>query len=485
MTGQQMGRGEEVLVPTTVWRPGTSTVPPAAATVAGSGGYGGGAIGPLGRAGEPPLPPPSPLVASVGDIAGLRPRRRPRDGGEVPGADVDLIDALPRDDDPATHQRAGWPTVAAWLRAGKTAATRRDRLAVVAKFVRWWALTAPGAGLWQVTEDVVVAYLDQLGTGSGAAAGLNRGGKALAPATLAWHLSNLKSLYGYAARRQVIGHSPAQWVEAPEVGKVGTTPALDLTEGTALLRGAQAIAAEHPADAAAVALLTITGMRAGELESLTVGRVERSAGHWVIRFRLKGGAVIVVPLPEVAMALLRPLTAGRKPNDLLLQRADGRSFDRWRQQTALRRAARAAGLDVAKLTPHMLRATAATLLLAMGVPVEKVQKLLGHASPVTTQRYDRGEAQLDEHAVHRLAELLTQQPPPGPGRTADEPIADPTKTQPHDPRTPGSGSGSGADHVQHEPALLAPTVGPPPAGEAPTPPLTDAVAAAATQSHES
>ncbi|MEU1390035.1 MULTISPECIES: hypothetical protein [unclassified Nonomuraea] len=113
--------------------------------------------------------------------------------------------------------------------------------------------------------------------------------------------------------------------------------------------------------------------------------------------------------------------------------------------------------------------------------MEKVQALLGHASPVTTQRYDRGEAQLDEHAVHRLAELLTRQPPPGPGQTAVDLTPDPAKAQPHDPRSPGSG----ADHVQHEPPLLAPTGGPPPAGAAPTPPFTDAVAAAAAQSPES
>ncbi|OLT19144.1 hypothetical protein BJF79_02765 [Actinomadura sp. CNU-125] len=47
----------------------------------------------------------------------------------MPGADVDLIDRLPR-----TGPGASWPTVAAWLRAGKTAATRRTRLADTAAF---------------------------------------------------------------------------------------------------------------------------------------------------------------------------------------------------------------------------------------------------------------------------------------------------------------------------------------------------------------
>ncbi|MER5326572.1 tyrosine-type recombinase/integrase [Streptosporangium roseum] len=55
--------------------------------------------------------------------------------------------------------------------------------------------------------------------------------------------------------------------------------------------------------------------------------------------------------------------------------------------TALRRAATAAGVDHARLTPHTARATAATAALDAGVPLADVQELLGHASPVTTQRY--------------------------------------------------------------------------------------------------
>ncbi|WP_031172718.1 hypothetical protein [Streptosporangium roseum] len=52
----------------------------------------------------PVVPFGTTVVATVGDIAGLRPRRRKGDGGEVPGADVDDVDAL---GEPA------WSTVAA------------------------------------------------------------------------------------------------------------------------------------------------------------------------------------------------------------------------------------------------------------------------------------------------------------------------------------------------------------------------------------
>ena len=403
---------QDVLMPTAVLGPsGRRSGPHASESVPEPWTRPGrGADDPLGDLAGRAETAPAPLLLSVGEIPGLRPRRRTRDGGEVPGPDVDLVDALPRPPD----ADACWGTVAAWLRAGKTAVTRRDRLGDLANFLRWLQHAAPGTGLWQVSEDHVVAYLDALGTGTGAAAQLNRGGRPLAPATVARRLSTLKSLYRYAVRRDpAVRHSPAEFVDRPEVPTIGTTPAVTVEVAAALLGGAAAIADEHPADAAAVALLVNLGLRAGELEGLMVGRIGRDAGHTVVRFRLKGGREIKVPLAGTVRALVDPLTAGRSPADLLLVRADGRSFDRWRQRTALRRAARAAGLsptdlaDLDDLGPHTLRATAATLLLDAGVPVDHVQALLGHASPTTTQRYNRGEGRLDEHAAYQLDALLT------------------------------------------------------------------------------
>ncbi|GAA3935695.1 hypothetical protein GCM10023085_16440 [Actinomadura viridis] len=235
--------------------------------------------------------------------------------------------------------------MAAWLQAARTATTRQARLADTAAFLRWLAAAAPGVSLWTASEDVLVA-------------------------------------------------------------SEGTTPARPLAEATALLAGAEAIAATRPADAAAAALLISTGLRAAEVAALTAGRIADDSGHRVIRIRVKGGKTIALPLPPRVCALLEPLLAGRAPHEPLLQREDGRPFDRWRLTTALRRTARAAGVDPTGLTPHVLRATAATLLLDAGTPVELVQALLGHASPVTTKRYDRGTRRLDGHATYRLAGIL-------------------------------------------------------------------------------
>lgn len=399
-----------VLAPTALVRPGDPS-----GTTSGAGGGTGGPGG--GTGGERPVlvPPPSalarpaPLLDSVGQIAGLSPRRGPRrrrgDGGpstgEVPGADVDLVDALDRD-----GPSAAWPTVAAWLQAGRSVATRRARLADTAAFLRWLQAAAPGVGLWEVTEDTVVAYRDQIAAATGAAAHLLRGGRPLAPSSVARRLSSLAALYAYALRRHVISANPCEHVERPEVAGAGATPARPLREATALLDGAEAIAETYPVDAAAVALLVCTGLRAAEVTGLTAGRITDDSGHRVLRVRVKGGKTIAVPLPPRVRALLDPLLDGRAVHELVLTRPGGLPLTRWQLTTALRRAARAAGLDPKGLTPHVLRATAATLLLDAGVPVERVQAMLGHASPVTTQRYDRGDQRLDGHATYRLSTLL-------------------------------------------------------------------------------
>jgi integrase/recombinase XerD len=344
---------------------------------------------------------PAPMVASIGEIAGLSPKRARGDHGEVPGADVDLVDALP--------STLAWPTVAAWLTAGKTVATRRARLADLAAFLRWLDAHASGLDLLAVTEDTVTGYRETIATGR-ARAGVKSPGKPLAAASVARRLSSLASFYAYAMRRAGLTRNPAgaDHVERPEVSGAGKTPARTRAEARDLLgvTGTRVFAARHPIDAAAVALLLLCALRVAELAGLTAGQIAADAGHTVLVFARKGGKIDRVPVPAEASVLLLPLTDGRPSDALIFAGQDGRPWTRWRFTTALRRAANAAGIDHTKLTPHTTRTTAATALLDDGVPIEIVQALLGHASPVTTQRYDRGTRKLSGHGAYRMAALL-------------------------------------------------------------------------------
>lgn len=328
-----------------------------------------------------------PLVASVGDIAGLRPRRARGDGGEVTGAWVDVVDQL---------ERPEWNWVAGWLRDLKSAGTRRTYLGDVAAFVIFLDVVLPGADLRQANEDVAVHYRETLAV------------EGLAASTTARRLATMSSLYRYALRpeRRVDGidRNPFANITRPVVAAEGKTPALDLEQTAALVDACEQLAERHPADGACAALLVHTAIRVSEAIGLRVGSIVWTSGHCTITIRRKGGKEAVVPLPPLVCSLLEPLTLDRAPDEPLFVQ-DGRSWDRWRPYTALRRVAKLAGIDV-PLHPHMLRATAATLLWDAGVDPAVIQELLGHANLATSQLYNRGHVKLERSGTYRVAGII-------------------------------------------------------------------------------
>jgi site-specific recombinase XerD len=76
----------------------------------------------------------------------------------------------------------------------------------------------------------------------------------------------------------------------------------------------------------------------------------------------------------------------RDPGDVLFLSRTGRPLDRVRLYQVVQAACRRAGLGVA-CSPHALRHSFATHLLARGGDLRAIQELLGHASLSTTQIY--------------------------------------------------------------------------------------------------
>lgn len=335
---------------------------------------------------------PRVRVASVGDLAGLSPRRARGDGGEVAGAAVDTVDALDR--------RIEWPTVVAWLSDKRAVTTRQGYLQNLAHFVRWLAAAAPGTGILQVDRHLLDLYRDAMATGRGF-------DKPLGPDTVSWRLATLSSLYDFAFKADAVLSNPVVKVRRPETGGVGKTPTMTEEESAALILGAARIAKEHPADAAAVALLVVCTIRVGELLGLAVGDVRDEGNHVVLLFRRKGGRTGRVPVPPLILPLVEPLRIGRAAGEPFVCDPDGTPWKRWRTYTALRRAAGAGGIPrerADRIRPHGSRATGTTLLLDAGADLRKVQHALGHSSPNTTQDYyDRGTVALSSHVVYALA----------------------------------------------------------------------------------
>ncbi len=160
-----------------------------------------------------------------------------------------------------------------------------------------------------------------------------------------------------------------------------------------------------PRDAAALALLVGAGLRRTEAAALDLVDLDLEAEQ--LRVLGKGNRERTVPLQNGTLEALRDWVAirGQAPGPLLLAVTGGRELtsDRMTGDALLRVCQRRAKkAQVRGFSPHDLRRTFASSLLDAGADISSVQQLMGHASVVTTQRYDRR----GERAKRKAAGML-------------------------------------------------------------------------------
>lgn len=139
---------------------------------------------------------------------------------------------------------------------------------------------------------------------------------------------------------------------------------------------------------AVVALFT-TGLRIGELVTVCLGDVSAQDGSIQVRGKGNRERRVYMPGTQALSALRRFLDARTVVGagcDRLLVTEGGNPVSSQHVRTRLRSLGEKAGID-RRVTPHMLRHTAATQLLEAGVDIRFVQTLLGHTSIATTQIY--------------------------------------------------------------------------------------------------
>ena len=141
-------------------------------------------------------------------------------------------------------------------------------------------------------------------------------------------------------------------------------------------------------------LMADTGLRAGEVRRLVWGDIDFEGRRVLVRNLMgptKSKRERTVPMTQRVM-------------DLLQQRLQTRHginvFSTQDIKKTLMSAAAAA--KVGRVTPHMLRHTFATRLLDQGVPLNDVQYLMGHSTPVLTQRYDHPRPERHKRAIAAL-----------------------------------------------------------------------------------
>ena len=223
-----------------------------------------------------------------------------------------------------------------------------------------------------------------------------RRGAGRAGVTLARGLSALRSFFGFLDRTGVLSNHALQSVRAPRRPHSVPRP-LSERAARATLAAVGELATTAWVARRDVALLTLLygcGLRISEALGLDRGEAP-GPGQGSLRVRGKGGKERLVPLlPVVCEAIAAYLEAcptPLKPRDPLFVGLRGRRLNAGVVQATMRRLR--PGLNLPdSATPHALRHSFATHLLAAGGDLRTIQELLGHASLSSTQTYTEVDA---------------------------------------------------------------------------------------------
>jgi len=215
----------------------------------------------------------------------------------------------------------------------------------------------------------------------------------LAPSSLARKSSALRQFFGFLVDEGLRVDDPSSALPRPRARRP-LPRLLNHEEVALLLVRAEEEAASERADAvrmlALLELLYGSGLRATELVSLPLAAVPRDAPFLTVTG--KGGQQRMVPVSTRARQALSRWLALRPGGGKFLFPSRTGHVSRVRLFQLLRDLAGRAGLDPAKVSPHVLRHAFATHLLEGGADLRVLQTLLGHADIATTQIYTHVDA---------------------------------------------------------------------------------------------
>ena len=216
------------------------------------------------------------------------------------------------------------------------------------------------------------------------------GGRAASPATIHRKVACLRSFYRHLRREGLLDTDPTAALTAPRRGRK-LPQVLTRGEVTTLLEQPRGTEPTSLRDRALLELMYACGLRASEAIGLDVADVDIEEG--VLRARGKGSKERMVPVGHTASeAVRRYLERGRPAlvsagvESHLFVNFRGGALTRQGLYKIVRRHATSAGL-ADRMSPHTLRHTFATHLLAGGCDLRSVQEMLGHADVATTQLY--------------------------------------------------------------------------------------------------
>jgi integrase/recombinase XerC len=218
-----------------------------------------------------------------------------------------------------------------------------------------------------------------------------------AASTVARAISAVRSFLRFLQRRGEVDKNAAMELALPKVRRPLPT-FLNVDAAAEVMTAPPSGSADGLRDRAVLETLYGAGVRVSELCGLDLGDVElgEASGLGSVRVLGKGRKERVVPLGSAAVAAIRayltrradlrhPKTGALDAKAFFVTRRGARLGDREARRIVQRYGALGAGRG--DLFPHALRHTCATHLLDGGADLRSIQKLLGHKSLSTTQRY--------------------------------------------------------------------------------------------------
>lgn len=259
------------------------------------------------------------------------------------------------------------------LSANTIAAYRRD-LRKLQRFVE----DKTGVGLLEVDQGTLVSFVSSLRK------------EGVSPRSINRAVSAVRGFYRFLMLTKRIRTDPTINIESPRVER-RLPSVLTEEEMDRLLSLPPKVTSLAIRDQAILELMYATGLRASEVVSLKVEDVHLDLGY--VRCIGKGSKERIVPIGSKAIEALTQYING--PRNSLVARTGSRSLfvnsrgvglSRQGLWKLVKARVRAAGIT-RKVTPHTLRHSFATHLLAHGADLRSVQEMLGHADISTTQIY--------------------------------------------------------------------------------------------------
>ena len=266
-------------------------------------------------------------------------------------------------------------------------------------------LTRVGVGVLDAQHAQLAGWMDELTAGT-------EEKPPAAPATLQRKAACLRSFYRHLRRDEIIEHDPTADLRSPRKSQK-LPQVLSRDEVAMLLRSPVGCDPAALRDRALLELMYACGLRASEAIDLEVTDVDLAVG--ALRARGKGSKERMVPVGREAVAAARaylergrPAIVGLREERHLFLNLRGVRLTRQGLYKIVQRHAKAVGLE-SRMSPHTLRHTFATHLLAGGCDLRSLQEMLGHADIATTQIYTHLSAERLKDVYFRAHPRATQE----------------------------------------------------------------------------